>query len=183
MEVTKRRLAAGETRSRARRAEELYAHIHWHTFEDAPLLADAEVTEAVHRAIQSRARMYRCRVLAVGGLATHRHVIVKFTASVPLAVIANALMNSAEVAVLQTYQMLRGEHLPADRVWDEEYGIQTLAPANLTEALDYIDHQSLYHAAEETRRTWEAVDTPREKHSRTPQTQHSSENHRTLVYH
>ncbi|MDQ2688410.1 MAG: transposase [Armatimonadota bacterium] len=146
----------------------LFLHVRWQTRHDKPLLAHEDVAQAAQTAIVTRARELRCRTLAVGFRPDHLHVVFAFPASLPINRLAMTAMDAAARAIARALAMAGETHIAESAVWDRHFGLHTVGPETVTEAVSYVSCQAEHHAKGTLRTQWETPSHTRPAKERRP---------------
>lgn len=144
----------------------LFVHARWQTRHGEPLLADEDVTQAAQTAIVTRARELRCRTLAVGFRPDHLHVVFAFPASMPINRLASTAMDAAAHAISRALAIAEGAQLDETAVWDRHFGLHTVGPETVADAVSYVARQAEHHAQGTLRPQWEAASHTRPSQER-----------------
>lgn len=132
-------------RSKTRRDAEVFVHLRLETLQSAAWLGDPDVAQAAQTALASRARLYRCRVFALGGGADHLHVVFSFPPSMPLNQLIRQLRQAAGQAVVRGL-LIRGvpDVLP-EAVWSGRYQMDSVSECDLAGLVAYIGQHPGIH--------------------------------------
>lgn len=121
----------------------LYVHIVWTTREREPLI-DADVARFLCRYLRAIAQQERSRVLEIGMVATHVHLLLTLH---PLTNIPRLVMRlKGGSATLAN----REGHADLQRPlrWADGYSIASVSPGLLERTREYLRHQPQHHPAE-----------------------------------
>ena len=135
----------------------LFIHARWQTRHEKPLLVHEDVTQAAQTAIVTRARELRCRTLAVGFRPDHLHVVFAFPASLPINKLAMTAMDAAAHAVARALAVAGETRVAETAVWDRHFGLHTVGPETIAEAVSYVACQAEHHAQGTLRPQWETA--------------------------
>jgi putative transposase len=101
----------------------LYVHLAWGTWERAPLLV-GELERGVQRGIAEACAELKARVIAVGGIEDHIHLLVQLPPVLSVADLARRTEGSS--AHLATHQLAPGAFFK----WQRGYGSVTISPSH-----------------------------------------------------
>jgi putative transposase len=115
---------------------QLYVHLVWSTYERHPLITP-EIQEMVYSCIHSECKRLRVDVLAIGGIADHVHLLLRFPASISLSSLVKQIKGSTS-------------HLVTNRStqpfkWQGGYGAFTVSKKELDMIAQYISNQESHH--------------------------------------
>jgi len=144
----------------------LFVHARWQTRHGKPLLAHEDVAQAAQTAIATRARELRCRTLAIGFRPDHLHVVFAFPASQPINRLALTTMDAAARAVARALVVAQDTHVAEEAVWDRHFGLHTVGPETVSEAVSYVACQAEHHERGTLRAQWEAASHTRPSQGR-----------------
>ena len=118
----------------------LYAHLTWTTLRRARLI-DAAVADLLRRFLPPQAARFGARVLAMGIVRDHVHLLLDLPAGCPVPQLVQQLKGaSARVAnrdgVASPDQPLR---------WDRGYDLRSVSPAALAATAEYVRGQAERH--------------------------------------
>lgn len=155
----------------------LFVHARWQTWQRKPLLADEDIAQAAQTALVTRTRELRCRTLAVGFMPDHVHAVFAFPASLPLSKLAQVATDASARAVARALSLSRPSQVADGDVWDRRFGLHTVGPESLDDAVSYVTEQAERHRTGDLRPHWEdaahestAIGTPRpRRQSRVPE--------------
>jgi len=118
----------------------LYCHLIWRTRDNAPLI-DAPVARFLCRFFRAIAREERARVLEIGLVADHAHLLVRLHPETRLSRLVQRLKGSS-AAVCR-----KERHSPAGRAlrWSKGYTVQSVSPQALGAVRRYLRQQATHH--------------------------------------
>ena len=117
---------------------EQFAHLVWSTRERRAWLT-AEVETLLHRVIQAKSLEEQCKVIAIGGLADHVHVLARVHPSVSLARLAGVLKATSSGA-------MRRSLMPGSAfAWQTGYGAFSVSPRHVGAVERYVAQQKYHH--------------------------------------
>ena len=127
---------------------EQFAHLVWSTRERRAWLT-AEVETLLHRVIQAKSLEEQCKVIAIGGLADHVHVLARVHPSVSLARLAGVLKATSSGA-------MRRSLMPGSAfAWQTGYGAFSVSPRHVGAVERYVAQQKYHHLQRQTDEAWE----------------------------
>jgi putative transposase len=119
----------------------LYVHLAWGTWERAPLLV-GELERGVQRGIADACAELKARVIAVGGIEDHIHLLVQLPPVLSVADLARRTKGSS--AHLATHQLAPGAFFK----WQRGYGSVTISPSHTDQVARYIARQREHHVSD-----------------------------------
>lgn len=99
------------------------------------------VEEIIYPAVQHKAQEHGARLLKIGGMPDHIHIVAAVPPTIALADFVRELKTASSRAVNKA-TILDGRFN-----WQEGYGAFTLNPFDLTAVLEYVANQKQHHAA------------------------------------
>ncbi|MCC6627730.1 MAG: IS200/IS605 family transposase [Chloroflexi bacterium] len=126
----------------------LFVHLVWATWDRLPLLND-DLRRPIYRAIEAKCLERGARVIALGGVADHVHLLVELPATLAVADLVKHVKGAS--AHLATHHLAPGEMFK----WQGGYGAFSVSPRQCTEVRDYIGAQAAHHAAGALVPAWE----------------------------
>lgn len=118
----------------------LFVHLIWATCSRSPILT-SDVRRVLDPYLRVKAESLRCRVLALGGMPDHLHVLVRMHPATSVARLAQELKGASAYHI---------NHLvrPADRLkWQGGYGAITCWERDASVVIRYIETQRARHAS------------------------------------
>ena len=117
---------------------QLYVHLVWATWDRLPLIRP-EVQAGIYGCIQEQAQKRKCDVMAIGGVADHVHLLIRF----PTTLVIAELVQHAKGASsnLMTQVLDPGAFFK----WQAYYGAFTVGKAHLEWVTRYIHRQEEHH--------------------------------------
>lgn len=119
----------------------LYVHLVWTTRRRLPLIT-ANRARMLDRYLRITAGYHHARVLAVGMVSTHVHVLLRFESTTVLAVLVQALKGGS--AAVLNRELRDGPPLR----WERGYAIQSVGPRHLNAVRAYLARQPEHHPRE-----------------------------------
>ena len=116
----------------------LFVHLVWGTWDRLPLINSAN-QEAIYSTILTECNERDVRVLAIGGIFDHIHMLVKFPPTIAISYLVKQLKGSSSHLV---------NHCNKDDgffKWQGSYGAFTVAEKDLGDITRYIIHQPEHH--------------------------------------
>lgn len=129
----------------------LFVHLRLETAGAAPWLADEDVAQAARTALAARARLYRCRVLAVGSGDDHLHTILRFPASMPLNQLIHQMQQVSGRAAAHLLTIRAGQDAMPNSLWSGRYQLDTLSECDVAGLIAYVGQHPDIHARGEAR--------------------------------
>jgi REP element-mobilizing transposase RayT len=121
---------------------QLYVHLVWATWQRLPLLT-AALEAPLYSALAAKCSELRCRLLAVGNVEDHLHVLVQLAATVSVAELVKHLKGSSS-------HLLNHEALAQGFKWQGAYGAFTVSKKALPAVTAYCRDQKDHHAQRTT---------------------------------
>ena len=122
----------------------LVFHIIWSTRDRRPLLVGAREV-AVHATIVAKAHQSGCKVLALGGVDDHVHVLLSMRASVSLSQVVRHMKGAS------SHLANHAEPAAEKFAWQEGYSAFSVDHANVERVRAYIVSQRDHHAGPPSR--------------------------------
>lgn len=118
----------------------VYVHLVWATWNRLPLLID-EVERVAQRAIGAKCAELGAKVIALGGIEDHVHLLVHLPSTISVAQLVGQVKGAS--AHLITHQVL-----PSGKFfkWQGAYGSVSVSPRHLGAVARYIANQRQHHA-------------------------------------
>lgn len=117
---------------------QLFVHLTWKTLDSRPLLGDDQLRQAAFCAIKARTRSQLCRVLAIGGTPCQVHMVVSFSASLPINTLLRIACEAAQEAITRQQEVVNGNWQEPTGFWQRDYTAHTLNAAEAAEADAYL---------------------------------------------
>jgi len=117
----------------------VYIHLAWATWERAPLLV-GELERGVHSGISTIAEGLKAKVIAVGGIEDHVHLLVQLPSPLSAAILARRAKGAS--AHLANHTLAIGSSFK----WQPGYGSVSVSPSYLNQVARYIANQRQHHA-------------------------------------
>ncbi len=117
----------------------VYIHLAWATWERAPLLV-GELERGIHRSISTIAEGLKAKVIAVGGIEDHVHLLVQLPSALSAADLARRAKGAS--AHLANHTLAIGSSFK----WHPGYGSVSVSPSHLNQVARYIANQRQHHA-------------------------------------
>ena len=117
---------------------QMYLHLVWSTRERLPLLTE-EIRGAVYACIQEQCTTLKAEAVAIGGIADHVHLLVRFPTSVTVGTLVKQVKGASSHLV--THRLGQGEGFR----WQGAYGAFTLSKSLVPRVQSYIARQAEHH--------------------------------------
>ena len=118
---------------------QLYLHLVWATWDRLPLLSQ-EVEAAVYKCIHAKCKELGVDVIAVGGVMDHVHLLVRFPATLSVAVLVKQVKGDSSHLV--NHRFTKANTFK----WQGAYGAFTVSKGNVLKVRDYVLRQKEHHA-------------------------------------
>lgn len=119
----------------------IYLHVVWTTRQRLPLIT-AERARILDRYIRITARHHRSRILAIGMVSTHVHLLLKVEPLTPLSLLVQALKGGSATV------LNRENHDGPPLRWARGYSMHSVSAKNLDAVRAYLAAQSEHHPHE-----------------------------------
>ncbi|HEY3412277.1 MAG TPA: IS200/IS605 family transposase [Armatimonadota bacterium] len=126
---------------------EIYVHLVWTTHNREPLLI-SDTERSVYRVLASEAAKMNCRILALGGVADHVHVLVSLPAQYGIPRLLNQMKGASSHLIRATPS---GEGFG----WQGGYAALSVSPNHVPRVQAYVQRQKAHHAECSTFPAWE----------------------------
>ncbi len=130
----------------------LYVHFVWATWDRLPLIEAAWEGDLYHE-IQNQVRGMDAKVLELGGIENHLHLLLRFTATHSMAQLMKQIKGGSAFFINE--QGFTRNHFK----WQGGYAALTVSQWNLTRIATYIRNQKQHHADNTTQSKMEFSDT------------------------
>ena len=121
----------------------LYVHLVWTTRGRAPLINLARAS-FLSRFLPAVARQERARVLAIGIVQTHVHLLLQLHPATVIGALAQRLKGGSSRLIAREGH---GGGSPLLR-WARGYNLESVSPRALPAVLEYVSSQAAHHPAE-----------------------------------
>jgi putative transposase len=127
---------------------QLYLHCVWGTWDRLPLITP-DIETVIWAAIARQCQQLNCKVLAVGGVADHVHLLTAFPPDLSVSNLIGQAKGSSSHLVTH--------EIACDRFfkWQGGYGAFTVNRQDLPRIVDYIKNQATHHQQKSTIESWE----------------------------
>ncbi len=119
---------------------QMFAHIVWTTKLREPLIGP-EVEQAIYRCIGNEVTKLDCKIIAIGGVADHVHLLVKVASTVSL----DKLMN--QVKGVSSHFANDNLFIHRNFSWQVGYGGFSISKNHVSKVADYVNNQKSRHAS------------------------------------
>ena len=116
----------------------VYVHLVWGTWDRLPLL-NGEFAHDIYRAIGKECAEMGAKLVAIGGIEDHVHVLTSLPATISVADLVKRLKGSS--AHLATHHLIPREFFK----WQAGYGAVSVSPRHLDQVSRYIANQREHH--------------------------------------
>ena len=127
---------------------QLHLHCVWGTWDRLPLVTP-DIQEVIYAAIVSQCRQLGCKVIAIGGLVDHVHLLTDFPPSLTVSELIGKAKGSSSHLV--THEIKAGEFFK----WQGGYGAFTVSRHQIDQVADYIRSQPQHHHQKSLIPDWE----------------------------
>jgi putative transposase len=135
----------------------VFVHLVWNTWDRLPLL-NGEFARDIYRAIAAECATMGAKVIAIGGIEDHVHLLTSLPPTISIADLVKRLKGSS--AHLATHQLIPSEFFR----WQAGYGAVSVSPRHLDQVSAYIANQREHHDKDSLISTLE-IDAPRPSQS------------------
>ena len=129
------------------RFTQLYLHSVWATWDRMPLLAPA-IEQTVYAAILAKCHQLDCEPLAIGGMADHVHLLVRFPTTLAVADLVKEVKGA-------TSHLVTHETSGEPFKWQGSYGAFTVSKESAPKVRAYIEGQKQHHRSGGIVEEWE----------------------------
>ena len=129
----------------------VYLHLVWGTHDRLPLVRP-EIERRLYRSIAAEVRKLRCRVLAMGGMPDHVHLVVQLAATVTVAELLKQVKGVS--STFARVELCKGEFFS----WHEGYSAFSVSGTHLARVIEYANGQKQHHASADLHPAWEEID-------------------------
>jgi putative transposase len=105
------------------------------------LLITPEIEEQIFAAIAAKCKELNCHLLAIGGVADHVHLLVRFPTTLSAATLAGEAIGASSHLI--THRLAPGEFFK----WQGAYGAFTVQKDGIDTVTAYIKNQKAHHAS------------------------------------
>jgi putative transposase len=116
-----------------------YLHFIWGTWDRLPLITP-DNEQQVYRSIIDQCNLLNCSVIALGGVADHVHLLVRFPATITIAQFMKSVKGST--SHLMTHRINSEEFFK----WQGAYAVYSVSGADVPRIKTYIQYQKEHHA-------------------------------------
>jgi putative transposase len=118
---------------------QLYIHLVWATWDRLPLISP-DVEPQLYAILAAKCKELGCTPLAIGGIADHVHMLVRFSPTLTIARLAGEIKGASSHAMTQS--ILHGAFFK----WQGAYGAFTISKRSMPQVRGYILNQRVHHA-------------------------------------
>ena len=118
----------------------LYIHLIWSTWDRAPLITP-DIERALYRAMEQEANRMNCKVLAMGGVEDHVHLLLEVPPTVALSDVVKQIKGASSLFV---NDVLRPDH---GFKWQAARGAFSVSRWDVKQTVAYIQTQKEHHHA------------------------------------
>lgn len=130
----------------------IYLHLVWGTWDREPLL-HGEVERLIYRAIGEKCSDLRARMVALGGVEDHVHLLVMLPSTLTVATLVGQVKGASAHLANHTEPAQSAELFK----WQGTYGAFSLGQQQVPHVVEYIRRQREHHALGTLRSEWEEV--------------------------
>ena len=117
---------------------ELFVYLSWNTHAEYPLLHSDEARQAAFQAVETRARLRLCRLLAIEATPCRVHLVCRFPASLSVSHLVGIVQMACAESVCRLWEAIEpGRSLPR-RLWEPACTARTLDPMTEMEARAFV---------------------------------------------
>ena len=119
----------------------LFYNFVWATWDRTPLLV-SEIKETAYAVIRSQCTEMEAKVLSIGGIENHVHLLVSLPATINISDFIKSVKGVSSRTLNQKYGR------PAwSFKWQGRYGVITVCPSHVSLIRTYIENQKQHHGA------------------------------------
>ncbi len=127
---------------------QLYLHCVWATWERQPLITE-EIQQTIYSAIRKQCTDLRCKVIAIGGIPDHIHLLIDFPATLTISELIGKAKGSSSHLI--THEIKPGNFFK----WQGGYGAFTVSHRHVNQVANYIRNQAQHHGQKNLVSDWE----------------------------
>jgi putative transposase len=127
---------------------QLYLHCVWTTWGRQPLITE-EIQKIVYSSISKQCIDLGCKVIAVGGIADHIHLLINFPPTLKISELIGKAKGSSSHLI--THEIQPGSSFK----WQGGYGAFTVSKHNLDRITNYVRNQAQHHSLKNLVSDWE----------------------------
>ncbi|NJN22555.1 MAG: IS200/IS605 family transposase [Leptolyngbya sp. RL_3_1] len=127
---------------------QLYVHLVWATWDRLPLITP-EIQEPIYNVIAYECEQMGCRLVAIGGIEDHVHVLAGFPPNLAISDLVKQIKGSSSHC---TNHQIKPD---AFFKWQGSYGAFTVNLQELEGVAAYIKNQAKHHRQNTQRPNWE----------------------------
>jgi len=127
---------------------QLHIHCVWGTWDRLPLVTP-DVREVIYAAIIKQCKQLGCKVIAIGGMADHVHLLTDFPPSLTISELIQKAKGSSSHLI--THEIKPHEFFK----WQGGYGAFTVSHNDIEQVANYIRNQSTHHSQKALIPDWE----------------------------
>ena len=116
----------------------LYVHFIWNTWDRLPLIRP-EFERRLHRSIAAVASEMRCKVIAIGGIEDHVHVLLAIPSTVTIAELAKRMKGTSSYFI--NHEVLSQGNFK----WQGNYAVFSVSRWDVSKLARYIQQQREHH--------------------------------------
>lgn len=118
----------------------LFVHLIWSTWDRVPLINE-QIERHLYRMLQQQAETHGCKVLAIGGVADHVHLLLEFPPTIDLSTLVKNIKGPSSLFA-NTELGLEGSFK-----WQAAYAAFSVSRWDVAKVQLYIERQKEHHAA------------------------------------
>ena len=118
---------------------QLFVHCVWTTFTRLPLIS-GDVETRLYAAISTKCETLGCRVIALGGVADHLHLLVRLPAALAVADLIQQTKGAS------SHFMNHEISLDSAFKWQSGYGAFTVSKRSIGTVAEYVHNQKVHHS-------------------------------------
>lgn len=127
---------------------QLYVHLVWATWDRLPLITP-NIQDSLYNVIAHECTQMECKVIAIGGIADHIHLLVGFPSSLAIATLVKQIKGSSSHCM--THQIKPDAFFK----WQGSYAAFTVGAQDLDGVAAYILNQAQHHNQHTHIQAWE----------------------------
>jgi REP element-mobilizing transposase RayT len=127
---------------------QLYLHCVWATWDRLPLVTP-DIQKVIYAAIIRQCDHLGCKVIAVGGIEDHVHLLTGFPPTVSVSDLIKQIKGSSSHLI--THEIKPGEFFK----WQGSYGAFTVSHGDIDIVANYIRNQATHHQQKSIVSSWE----------------------------
>jgi REP element-mobilizing transposase RayT len=120
---------------------EIWVHLVWSTWNRAPLITP-DIEKSLHRNLVAQAQHQGCKILAIGGVEDHVHLLISLPSTLSIAQLVKQLKGVSSNFV--NHELTRNTSFK----WQGSYGAFSVSRWDVKKIIHYIQKQKEHHSSQ-----------------------------------